>query len=100
MFEIDWSAINRRNEKLDSEFIRLAAEPCQKLATVGDRVLVAGGLIGRGHAWVRLEGLVLETADTACRVRFVGREFKGEPDETWVHNVLITDVLGKRQEAL
>jgi hypothetical protein len=27
------------------------------------------------------------------KVRFVGREFNGKPDEEWIHPALITDVI-------
>lgn len=79
----------------ESEFLRLAAEPCQKTPVVGDRVLVAVGLLGMGHPWVRMEGVVLEVGDTACFVRLKDRMLQKEEEE-WVHNTLITDVLARK----
>jgi hypothetical protein len=98
MFEINWDALDRRHEKMNQEFMRLCCEPCGRVPAAGDRVLVAGGLIGKGHMWARLEATVVEVADTACKVRFLDRiSVQYGVEDTWVHNALITDVMGPKE---
>lgn len=77
---------------------KLRVEPCLVPIKVGSRVLVATGLLDfGGFGWVRTEGVVEEIADTAYRVRFVELQDKRdtEPWVEWVHQDLITDVLGE-----
>jgi hypothetical protein len=61
--------------------------------SVGDRVVVAAGLLGMGHPWVRVEGVVVECASTSYKVEFPSREYNGSVPCEWVHQSLITDVL-------
>ncbi len=92
--------IYKYRDKLDSEFARLAAEPCSKVPQVGDRVLIAAGLVGKGHLWIRLEAVVLECADTAYYVKYKKYKLYRDTDthEEWVHQAVITDVLGENNE--
>lgn len=91
----DWDDINDYHRKLDSEFAKLINEPSARVPQVGDKVLVAVGLLGMGYLWVRLEAEVIETADTSYKVRFTDRKKWGsdELQEEWVHQALITDVV-------
>jgi hypothetical protein len=98
MFDSLFEHFNHMDEyhaKVDGEFMRIAAEPCMETAKVGDRVLVAGGLIGRGHLWVRIECEVVAVADTAIKVKSIGDIHKWSQ---WVHNTIVTDVLGPPAE--
>lgn len=86
--------IHDYHDSLDDEFRKLCVEPSLKVAKKGDRVIVAGGLIGRGYKWVRLEAVVLEVGDTSVHVEFKDRAYiGGRPDRCWIHPCLITDVL-------
>lgn len=89
-FRIDWDSINREREAKDEAFRKLLCEPTPTVAEVGDRVVFAGGLIGFGHNWVRLEGVVLEKGDTSYKVQF---EDLGRTHIEWIHPALVTDVL-------
>jgi hypothetical protein len=85
---------HRHCENLDKNFRRLLAEPCMTAPEVGDRVVVASGLLGMGHPWIRHEAIVLEIAGAECRVRFIDyQSFSGDPKEMWVHPSLITAVI-------
>jgi hypothetical protein len=86
-----FKSIERYHAKRRSEFEKLACEPCLTEASVGDRVLVSAGAAGRGFEWERLEAVVLEVADTAYKLEFVGR---GYTDIGWIHKFIVTDVLG------
>ena len=96
MFE-DIEGFFRRSDEhrnnMEEEYRRLLGDPCLKQPRVGDRVIVAAGLLGRGHLWVRLEAVVLEVASSAYRVRFSGRAYNGKEEEDWVVHGLITDVI-------
>jgi hypothetical protein len=90
----DWlEGINREHREKDEEFQRLLCEPSSMTPEVGDTVIVAAGLLCRGFNWIRLEAEVLALGETSVKVRFVGREFNGKPDEEWIHPALITDVI-------
>ena len=89
--------MDKAQEKIRMQFEKLASEPCLEPASVGDRVLVAAGPCLRGHEWGRLEAIVLEVADTAYKLHFVGRNFRGEPDIAWIHKWIVTDVLGPQK---
>lgn len=94
-----FDGINRYHEKRRSEFERLACEPCIKAAEVGDRVLVSAGAAGRGFEWERLEAVVIEVADTAYKLEFIGRDLNGKPDTGWIHKFIVTDVLGPQESS-
>lgn len=85
--------IERYQERRRNEFNKLACEPCLTPANVGDRVLVSGGPAGRGFEWFRLEAIVLEVADTAYKLHFIGRDYRGKPDIEWIHKFIVTDVI-------
>ena len=86
---------DKHHAQMDAEFCRLAVEPSAKRPGVGDRVLVAVGLLNMGHLWIREEGTVLECGDTSFLVRLANRThiITGVPTEVWAHQALITDVL-------
>ena len=92
--------INRYHKSLDSEFEKLCVEPCATTPQVGDRVLIAVGLLGMGHLWIREEAIVFECANTAYRVRFAHREDYETKQtlEMWVHQSLVTDVIGGEKQ--
>lgn len=92
-FEDELHHINREHEKNNEEFARLDADPMMRPVSLGDRVVVAAGLIGRGHRWVRKEAKVVEVGDTSVRVRFSEARWNGEPDEEWLHPSLVIDIL-------
>ena len=79
--------------RLYAEFGKLIAEPCMKVSSIGDRVIVATGLLGKGHIWARTECTVIETGDTSVKVRFTG-DYINRDDEMWIHPLLITDNIG------
>lgn len=84
-------------DRMRDEFCKLAIEPCTAIPKVGDRVLVAAGLLGMGHLWVREECEVLACGDTSYKVRFLNYKPVFEPvgsKTEWVHQALITDAVG------
>lgn len=90
-FDMDEIYDHQRRER--EELLKLRAEPCLTPIVVGDRVLVASGLLGMGHLWIRREGTVLECAATAYKV-----DLGKACGIHWVHQDLITDVLGQAKE--
>jgi hypothetical protein len=90
--------VDRGHRKKEVEFERLRIEPSARIPAVGDTVVVAAGLIGRGFDWVRKEALVVAVGETLVKVRFPEPRFGGGVDEEWVSPVLITDVLPRGPE--
>lgn len=83
--------------ELEEGFAKLCLDACAKVPKKGDRVVVAIGFLGMGHLWVRSEGLVLEAGDTSYKVQILDYKPFGAPlgsHVCWVHQALITDVLG------
>lgn len=102
MFNDGWysdffSGIDEHHARRRAEFEKLAMDPPSRSAVVGDRVLASAGVIGHGFDWERLEGVVIEVADTAYRVRFLETSI-ADSFEKWVHRFAVTDVLGPRME--
>lgn len=97
-FMEDLRDIRKGHNQIEQEFRKLAIEPCGKVPLVGDRVIVATGLLGMGFLWVRKEAVVIETADTSYHLRFKDEvDYKTKmPLEIWVHQALITDVLERK----
>lgn len=98
--EPDWNLfyermlnIDKGHRKKEEEFERLRIEPSARTPAVGDTVVVAAGLIGRGFDWVRKQALVVAVGETSVKVRFSERRIGGGADEEWISPVLITDVL-------
>jgi hypothetical protein len=85
-------------ERRRREFERLACDPCLTEAKVGDRVLVSAGPVSRGFEWERLEAVVMEVADTAYKLLFVGRSKNGKDDIGWIHKFIVTDVLSFQEQ--
>lgn len=83
--------MNNFHDKLDNEYKRLKQD-APRMVKVGDKVLVAAGLIGRGHPWVRTQAEVIEIAQSSVKVR--GKEsYSLDPWEEWIDPSLITDVI-------
>jgi hypothetical protein len=87
----------RYHEKLDNAYARLAANLVRPEIKVGDRVVVAAGLLCRGHIWVRRICTVLEVAENTVHVRCDSDWGKWEE---WIEYILITDVLPKGEIVL
>lgn len=97
-FERSMRRAEEHVEQLKNEFDRLSVEPCMKDANIGDRVVVACGLIGMGHQWVRREAVVIEKGDTSYCVRFKKEFSHDDVKEKWIHRLLVTDVLSSSAE--
>jgi len=63
---------------------------------VGDRVIVAAGLLGRGHLWIRKVCTVLEVAETSCQVKY---SQENDNWTEWIDLVLVVDTLPPAIEA-
>ena len=87
-----FNGVNESHRKMGEEYNRLVAERIPPVVRVGDRVIVAVGLISRGHLWVRRVCTVLEVAENSCHVR-CDQAYQGWDE--WIDNNLITDVLPK-----
>jgi hypothetical protein len=90
-----------RHRKKEDEIKRLKADMPKSLS-VGDRVIVATGLINGDNELMREECLVMNTVNSASKIRwrkiksrstFIERLFRIDYWEDWVDNVLIVDVL-------
>ena len=82
------------HKQLGEEFHKLLCEPCQAIPKVGDTVVVAAGLIGHGHPWIRREAKVLAVGDTSYKV-LIAATYANEP--CWIHPALVVEVV--RQQA-
>ncbi len=81
--------INEEKDKREFEVKRLMAEPPKESPKVGDKVIVAVGLLGHGFNWIRQECKVLEVADNSVKIKW-----KDSHDwEEWIHPAFITDIL-------
>jgi preprotein translocase subunit YajC len=98
-FGIDWEGINRRHDERRGEFQRLCCDPSCQTPEVGDTVIVAAGLIGRGFDWVREEAEVIALGETSVKVRWRRESRYEELNETWIHPALITDVIRRQKVA-
>ncbi len=71
--------------KVKTKFIK-------KIVCVGDEVLVATGLLGRGHPWTIRKCTIADLGTVTCRIydseRFIGRS-KGND---WIRYELILDI--------
>lgn len=88
----------KEREEIKKEFEKLQADPCLKTPQKYDRVLFACGLLGMGFHWVRKEAIVVECGETSYKLLYPRNPLllKDEPFATeWVHQALITDVLGQ-----
>lgn len=85
---------DERAEQMAEEFKRLAVDPCSEIPEVGDKAIVALGLLGMGHLWMREEAEVLEVASTSYHVRIRGRS-----GTHWIHQALVTDVIRAKAHA-
>jgi len=96
-FRFDFDSIRKAHEHNRQEWQRCASDPPMRSAEVGDRVLVNALLVNRGFEWIRLEGKVVEVADTAYRVEYADEKhcLTGGTLTEWVHRFAVTDVLGK-----
>ena len=87
--------IDKHHDEMDAEFQKLICEPCSIVPEKGDTVVVAAGLIGMGHLWIRKAGTIIECGDTSYLVGWHGFIGKYSDKETWVNQALITDVIRK-----
>lgn len=95
MSEFDFIEIFKNSDRLhkqqESEYARLRQNPPRNIK-VGDKVLVAVGLLGRGYVWKRKECEVVEISQVSIKVK---SDEKYNEWEEWIDPVLITDVLLK-----
>lgn len=79
------------------EFLRLAKGMSDRVAKVGDRVIVAAGFLGRGWRWIREEAEIVDIGETSYKIRFAEASYDDSVKEEWIHPALITDVLPAKQ---
>lgn len=96
MFDF-FGGVDDYHNKRKAEFEKLATDPPAQSAEVGSRVLVSAGVIGRGFEWERIEGTVIEVADTAYHVRLKDKYNADRTNDMWVHRFAVTDVLVKAE---
>lgn len=93
-FQKHMEHLDEYHDSLNSEFYRLYCEPSSRVPEVGNRVIVAVGLLSMGHPWTREEGVVIEKGDTSYKIRLKRIDYgTHRQTEVWVHQALITDVL-------
>lgn len=96
----DFEASERRAEKfkaqLDAEINRLRNNDSALLPVVGDRVLVAVGVLLRGHLHLRREAVVTEVATSAVKVHCEERPHYSWDE--WVPLFAITDILAPKEK--
>ena len=92
---MDWVDIKQKHNERNTYFDELLANPCTQPVTVGDRVVVAAGLIGFGFKWERLEATVLEKGQNSIKIELDHKHLVNNVNwELWIHPAVITDVLG------
>ena len=85
---------NNYHQKLDNEFQKLLIDPCMNIPEVGDLVIVAAGLLGMGHPWVREEAKILAIADTSYQIEFTKyKSYDNKIIIQWIHTALVTDII-------
>jgi hypothetical protein len=77
----------------DVEYSKLMQRETVLLPKVGDRVLVAIGILGFGSICARDEGVCIECASTTYKIRFYNPEEPDDSPDIWVHQNLILDIL-------
>ncbi len=82
----------RRREQMDDYLSKMQSEPCCQVPEVGDSVIVAVGLINRGHLWMREECEVTGVTGTCIRVKSVGTNVYKAWEE-WIDPILVLDVI-------
>lgn len=90
MLEEYFNEMNRNRREMHDEFTKLCLDPSAVRPNVGDRVVVAIGLIGYGFNWIRQECVVIEEGETSFKVRW---QQHGNTHVEWINPNLITDVL-------
>jgi len=85
--------VEEDNTKREQEVEKLMAEPPEEMPLVGDKVIVAIGLLGYGYNWIRHECEVLEVASHSVKIKF--RRYGLDICEEWIHPGFITDILKK-----
>ena len=92
---VDWVDIKQKHDARNTYFDALLANPCTQPVNVGDRVVVAAGLIGFGFKWERLEATVLEKGQNSIKVELEHKHPVNKVNYVmWIHPAIITDVLG------
>ena len=103
MFDFDkmQASADSYHARMRQEVEKLKSEPCLKECNVGNRVLVASGIYGHGHEWIRSECVVTEVADECVKVKHQRNPDKPSEYSDWEHWVgkwAIVDVLSDRRE--
>lgn len=88
--------IRQEREQQKQEFRKLLDDCSDKVPEVGNRVVVAVGLLGHGMPWVRQEADVIEVGEMSYKIRFTTHP-KQIIWEYWIHPALVTDVLPREQ---
>ena len=98
-FYDSFSSFRQLDDERNTEIRRLRDAAAKKPISpkIGDRVLVAIGLIGHGVAWLRHECVVVDVSKTAIKVEWprVGHTTKelGPTHSEWVDRPLVTDII-------
>ena len=87
---------NEHHRIQENEYERLKADIPRKV-NIGDKVIVAIGLLGHGFRWIRQECEVIETASNSTKIRLQEKHLDGSFYEYWIDPALIIDVIEKRQ---
>lgn len=90
MFDFDF--IGKYREERKQEYDRLKGGGVYKDVSVGDTVVVAAGLLGRGYIWIRVECEVVQVGDTSCFVKHIG-EYELDNWQEWIDRFLIVEVV-------
>jgi hypothetical protein len=85
--------IRESHKRMYLYFERLLLDAPDAIPKVGDTVIVAAGLLNRGHLWIRKECTVIQTADVSYKVKCTNPPL--DDWEEWVDRALILDVLPK-----
>lgn len=85
--------IHKEHNKQEEEYDRLRSDP-PKALYIGDKVLVALGLLGYGFRWIREKGEIIAIADSSVFIKFERTHIiTREPLELWIEKTLITDII-------
>lgn len=91
MFE-HFREIDKHHKIQEDEYKRLASDT-PKSVKIGQKVLVAVGLLGHGFHWIRQECDIINVSGNSSKIKWISY---GSVHEYWIPNCLITSIIGEK----
>jgi len=86
---------DENNDKRKRQIDKLMADVPKEMPKVGDKVIIASGLLGHGWDYIRREGIITEIADYTVKAKWENYPGHSTVDirEEWMHPAFIVDTL-------